>query len=860
MKKLSLFTWTVLLILTGIGLFFTLNPSDQKPMPPPQTGTQIKSDMEEGENRDLRQKWFRAMHQAAPGVDWQDIEYRTSRERQNRHPMLSRPQRNLGDEETLADGALTGKWIERGSKNQAGSVFDVEYDVETNQLYLISAGGSLFTADYYFQYWEVLNDRYRFTPGLLRLIRMPDGNKRMITLIQHRPHFSDDMGLSWEPAISYTADGWANVKDAFVTEYEGIPHIFILMKTSYWNNYQLYVSRDYGLSFQSIRTFYTYDGDNLAMTHIKKTADIFLIEQINEQTTRLFTYDPGTGKLALVRTNSPLGFGESGQGNLAGALTAEKEITLLSYDGDQRLYSSLDTGKTWTFQSTLPISPWEVRLFISEHNPDLLLIGAVECYRSLNRGKGWSLINSWAEYYGDVQRKLHADIMQFDEFIDSEGEPFVTISNHGGLSASYDLTLTNQNIGLYDLNVSQYYSVRTSPKDENFVTAGSQDQGLQRGKIHGEQTANLEQVISGDYGHNVFTKGGDRFWTVYPGGWVSHYSNPELGYLDASWELQSDNETVWIPPMIAGPDPEKDEIIMAGGSIYGGPGSYLIRLEYKNGNIQRLQLPFNFLQASSSEISAIAISPMDPNRWYVATNSGQFFYSDDGGIQFQQGALEVPGSHYLYGACILPSSVDPDVVYISGSGYSTAPVLKSVDGGKHFSDMSEGMPQTLAFALATNEEESLIFAATEAGPWVYLKQENRWYDMAGATAPTQSYWSVEYLKESKTARFGTYGRGIWDFSISENATVVHGASENATDLHVYPNPTEKEVWIDLSGFDTSLPISLKLTDYRGVTHLSEQVNTISEKHHWDISDLDSGIYFITAKQAGNQAIVKLIKP
>ena len=37
----------------------------------------------------------------------------------------------------------------------------------------------------------------------------------------------------------------------------------------------------------------------------------------------------------------------------------------------------------------------------------------------------------------------------------------------------------------------------------------------------------------------------------------------------------------------------------------------------------------------------------------------------------------------------------------------------------------------------------------------------------GVSAPDQTYWSVEYIDEINTARFGTYGRGIWDFVIDE---------------------------------------------------------------------------------------------
>ena len=39
-----------------------------------------------------------------------------------------------------------------------------------------------------------------------------------------------------------------------------------------------------------------------------------------------------------------------------------------------------------------------------------------------------------------------------------------------------------------------------------------------------------------------------------------------------------------------------------------------------------------------------------------------------------------------------------------------------------------------------------------------------WTDITGNVAPVTTYWSVEALHHEPTVRFGTYGRGIWDFT------------------------------------------------------------------------------------------------
>ena len=62
----------------------------------------------------------------------------------------------------------------------------------------------------------------------------------------------------------------------------------------------------------------------------------------------------------------------------------------------------------------------------------------------------------------------------------------------------------------------------------------------------------------------------------------------------------------------------------------------------------------------------------------------------------------------------------------------------------------------------------IVFAATELGPYAYLVNENEWYLLSGDSAPDQTYWSVDFIPNINTARFGTYGRGIWDFVLNDN--------------------------------------------------------------------------------------------
>jgi hypothetical protein len=218
------------------------------------------------------------------------------------------------------------------------------------------------------------------------------------------------------------------------------------------------------------------------------------------------------------------------------------------------------------------------------------------------------------------------------------------------------------------------------------------------------------------------------------------------------------------------------EILIGGGNINGGRGSYLTKLSYNSaqGFITAVQYPHNFrgqLLGLTMGISAIATTVANPNRYYVATEDGTFFYSNDAGANWgispTFGATG-PTAFYLYGNAILASKTNADLVYYGGSGYSNPGFYRSTDGGVNFTALTNGLPATLISDLAFSQNEQFVFAATDAGAYVFSVANNQWYslqDVAGTPAAVK-YTSVEFVAASNTARFATYGRGVWDLVLT----------------------------------------------------------------------------------------------
>ena len=234
-----------------------------------------------------------------------------------------------------------------------------------------------------------------------------------------------------------------------------------------------------------------------------------------------------------------------------------------------------------------------------------------------------------------------------------------------------------------------------------------------------------------------------------------------------SWDFQGSGY-LWLPPIMN--DPDQPNIVYIGG---GGINSqnHMVKVTYGMGGMYAEDLEYSF----DSKISAMAYSPISNNNWYVSTEDGHFFYSDDSGVSFTETSnFSGPESHYFYGSSILPSPINSERIYIGGSGYSNPGIYLSQDGGATFESFDQGLPNTLVYGLACLPDESMIFAATEVGPYCFSFEDGNWEDMSNDAAPEQVYWSVEYIHEIKTVRFGTYGRGIWDYTFDYNPILEIG--------------------------------------------------------------------------------------
>jgi hypothetical protein len=466
-------------------------------------------------------------------------------------------------------------------------------------------------------------------------------------------------------------------------------------------------------------------------------------------------------------------------------------------------------------------------------------------------------VNNWWDYYGDPANKLHADFPGMECLMVGAQETFF-LDSDGGTYRSTNGVTTVQNLSLEGLGISQYYDIFTSSTDPYLVAAGAQDQGYQQSLPATAPYLAFEQLISGDYGHLTSTTGThDLLYSVYPGFVLVQLNEaPPQGLLQLDFPAGASYS--WMPNILADPsDPE----------VFYLCADHLWKYDRTGASSwSSAQLPQSFATSGASFATSLAIATADTDYWYVATNNGRLWTSHDAGASWTMSSTGPP-AHYFYGTDILVSPSDPNVAYVAGAGYSNPAVFRTTDGGVSWQAMADGLPSTLVFMLAfDNDVDQTLFAAAEAGPYKYDSTLGRWLSLLGTEAPLTTYWCVESVPELDVVRFGTYGRGIWDFAADGVVAVGEPGAPAArpAGLEVLPNPASRSVRF---AFDVARegPVRVDVFDIGGrrlARPVDELLRAGSHEAWYDLTTdadrpLENGVYLVRVSTSTSVRVGKL---
>ncbi len=684
-----------------------------------------------------------------------------------------------------ANGAINGEWFERGPNNEAGDCRIIDFDKATEDIYLISSAGHLWKGNLDKRKWIVLNDNAKFNTKVLAHAKTATNVDRIIALYGSgedgkKTRYSDDMGLTWTVSTGFNFyDGYGGAKQLIQLEDEKtlFLSVFTWIQSPWGSGHEIYRSDDYGESFTKVLTLNdNAPGSNdVAMVNYPRSSKIYIYDNKNKTH---YVLDHNTTTSATTIT---------GPESLTGASIPNGSIYVTGRESggatDHYIYSGSSlykstNGTQWTSLGSITINGSQEGLMNGSlmANPDNTQIyaGGFQFYKTSNESDWTQQYDQWWEYYKNSEPNnkdnMHVDIMKIQYFQKADDTPFIIILNHAGIHISYDNMETTSNLGLDGLNVVTLYDHATAPDGSIFL--GAQDKGTfsTTETINGSvKTFPSINQTTGDGMRELFFNNGESWFGFLQNGSMYARADKDNGS-NKSWKVPGSNIPGWINPVEAHPDPAAKKCYVAGGNINGGSGSYLIEMEVSwtgtGSNFQWHPTQFNYdFRANSrngqSVIKALSASTKDHDRLYVASKDGTFFYSTNKGSSWTKSSYNIPTSLLPWDIAV--SSTDQDHLYLAGTGWSNSGVYKSTDGGVSFSPLSSDAPNATYYDIALTPDNAFLFAATSEGPYVYVNADSKWYDLSGPGHPYVDHKSVEFIQTENVVRFGTYGRGIWDF-------------------------------------------------------------------------------------------------
>lgn len=820
-------------------------------------------DYEEAEHnqkvKNSKTEYFKLLYATGDSRDVSEILFQQSEKKRSRKALKKG-----------TNAVVAGEWHERGPFNEAGDIREADYQKADNSLVAMSRVGHIWLGNLDKRKWQIVNDKINFNANILKQVRK-NGNRRIVAIYgtgkdNKTPRYSDDNGQTWTRSSNIQDsfhDHWGSPKKIFkLTDDKTLYYFVHTWKTSPWGSaFELFKSTDHAESWQNVLSLNggDYNSNDVAIGKVPDKNVLYVVDKKTDKI-HFITHNTGTGNHTIVEGNQNGATLPSSQTLITARITnGQTEVYAIAGDGS--IYNGERSGSniTWTANGSIKDEDSERRLFriawMANPETNQLFAGGFQLYTSTNSGTSFTQqYDQWWEYYkkvSGVQQKdnMHVDMMNLAYFKKSNGTPFILILNHAGINISYDNLATTENLGLDGLNVVTLYDQETAPDGTMYF--GAQDKGTFR-DVTQDVNSNTDQIESentttGDGMRSIFFNNGQSWFGFLQYGSM-YCSYDKDANNRKTYQIPGNNITGWINPIATYHDPSAKICYVAGGDINpndanGANGVHLIKMQVSwtgNGsNFQWVptQFPFDFRANSNSgtaKIRSISATPLDPNRLYVGMTDATFFYSTNGGNNWTKSQTTLPSA--LIAFDIEVSHTNKNVLYVSGNGFSNSAVYKSTDGGKTFTAMNNNIPNTTMESIALSSDEKYLFAASLSGPYVYDMENETWEDLSDNNTPAVNHNSVKFIESAQIARFGTFGRGVWDFVLDKNVTSTSEELETVK-ASIFPNPARNMLNVQAeNGVSASVYTNsgvLIKTEY-----ITKGANTI------DISDLETGSYLV----------------
>ena len=494
------------------------------------------------------------------------------------------------------------------------------------------------------------------------------------------------------------------------------------------------------------------------------------------------SYDGGE---SWVKVNE--GLPKSNLGKIGLAMSPFKSnILYAAIELDRRkggVYKSIDSGSSWKKMSDTVSGAtgphYYQELVASPHYFDKIYLMDTKVQVSDNGGKDFYVMNE-----SDKHVDNHSLTFKMSD------PNYLLIGTDGGVYESFDNTNSWKFVA--NLPLTQFYKLAVDDSYPFYnIYGGTQDNNTQGGpsrtfKRSGISNSDWFVLLGGD-GHQPATEPGNPN-IVYAQSQQGNIhridrTNGEATFIKPQNNINEPYERFnWDSPiLVSSHNPETiffgsqrvwlsnnrgDDWKAISGDLTLNQERFSLPIM---GRVQSWDNPWDvYAMSTYNTITSLSQSPIDENIIYAGTDDGIIQYTRDYGTTWNKVSVEklpgVPKGSFVND--IKADLFDVNTVYVLLDNHKFGDykpyIYKSVDGGKSWKDMSDGIPDGfLCWRLVQDHiDKNLMFLGTEYGIYVSLNGGDKWVKFSSGI-PTISIRDLAIQKRENDLVAATFGRGFY---------------------------------------------------------------------------------------------------
>lgn len=421
-------------------------------------------------------------------------------------------------------------------------------------------------------------------------------------------------------------------------------------------------------------------------------------------------------------------------------------------NGFYGLYRSTNSGTSFTQRSSTPnILGWDtdggdsggqgwydLAIAVDPTDVNRVTVGGVNIWQSTNGGTTWSLKAHW--YGGGGADYAHAD--QHKLIYSPDGTLFA--GNDGGIYYTTNNGSTWNDLS-NGIHITQYYRLGLSAQNANLVICGAQDNGS-----HLTDSPTWDKVMGGDGMEALISPTDDdvMYASVYYGD-----IRKSINGGNSFSSVAPNADGAWVTPYVM--HASNQNILWAGyDDVY----------MTTNGANSWSTISNNL--TGGTTLKSIAVAKSSTDVIYAATYD-DIYKTTNGGSNWTNITSGLPSQNITYIA-VHPTA--PNTLWVTFSGYNASnKVYRSTNGGSSWTNITGSLPNLPVNCIVYREgSDDELYVGTDVGVYTRDNNTNDWIAFNNGL-PNVIVSELEIHYASNRLRAATYGRGLWEASLSFTA-------------------------------------------------------------------------------------------